>query len=51
MLAVSTATVVCPKCRGALTVKRAPGSGQQVVWELRCGFCARTLVVSDLTKS
>lgn len=47
MLAVSDATVVCPKCRGALTFKKATGAGEIVVWELRCAYCRRSMIVSD----
>lgn len=50
MLAVSDATVVCPKCRGALTFKKAAGADHLVVWELRCSYCRRSMIVSDAQK-
>jgi len=48
MLGASTATVVCPRCRGALKFTAVPGDDPNTaVWELVCGTCRRRLVVGE----
>jgi hypothetical protein len=48
MLGRSSATVVCPRCRGALKFTAVPGDDPKTaVWELACGACRRRLVVGE----
>jgi hypothetical protein len=49
MFGTSSATVVCPRCRGALKFVSAPGDDDPntAVWELVCGACQRRLVVGE----
>jgi hypothetical protein len=50
MFSASSATVVCPRCRGGLKFSSHPGdhAGTEV-WELECGACKRRLVVKEGT--
>jgi uncharacterized protein YbaR (Trm112 family) len=48
MFGASSATVVCPRCRGALKFVSVPGDDPDTaVWELVCGACRRRLVVGE----
>ena len=48
MLGASNATVVCPRCRGALKFTAGPGDDPKTaVWELECNACQRRLVVGE----
>lgn len=48
MLKASNASVVCPRCRGALRFITSPGADlRTAVWELECGACQRRIVVTD----
>ncbi|MGH7672966.1 MAG: hypothetical protein ACREMC_08700, partial [Gemmatimonadales bacterium] len=48
MFTAATATVVCPRCRGALKFTSVPGpNAATTVWELECGACQRRLVVGE----
>ena len=48
MLGASNATVVCPRCQGALKFSSVSGDDPNVaVWELTCGACGRRLVVGE----
>jgi len=48
MFGVSNATVVCPRCRGALKFTSVPtDDANTAVWELICTTCQRRLVVGE----
>lgn len=48
MFRASSATVVCPRCSGALNFTSVPGDDlKTTVWELICTTCQRRLVVGE----
>jgi hypothetical protein len=48
MFSASSATVVCPRCRGGLKFTAHPGDDPATeVWQLECGACKRTMVVKE----
>jgi hypothetical protein len=50
MFSASNATVVCPRCRGALKFVSVPGADPQTgEWELECAACRRRLVIAQRT--